>query len=264
MAYIPNNFDGGLEDPRICKIEDAYYLTYAYRPFLPGQYWIRKTKPVIDMNCPSTAPVFYTDNISATALAISKDPFDFKRMGRITSPNVDNRDVILFPEKINGQYVRLERPMSYFGSEYGCDGPSTWLNFSDNILEWDDTNLHLLIKPEKDTWYSQKTGGSTPPLKTEEGWLLIYHGVGEDGIYRTGVMLLDLDNPKKIISKSKDFIMEPEHDYELGGFYNGCVFPTGNVIVEDTLYVYYGASDKYCCVATCSVTALLQFLKREL
>jgi len=263
MSYIPDNFDGGLEDPRICKIEDTYYMTYAYRPYLPGRYWERKTDAVNDMNCPKTAPKHFVENLSATGLAISKDLKSFKRAGRITIPDVDNRDVILFPEKIDGKYVRLERPMEYVGKEYNCDGPSTWLNFSDNILEWSDDSLYLLAKPEGNGWCSKKTGGSTPPLKTEKGWLILYHGVDGSGVYRTGAMLLDLKDPRKIISKPSSFIMEPECDYELSGFYDGCVFPTGNVIVNDTLYVYYGASDKYCCVATCSVEDLLAYLIDE-
>ena len=108
--------------------------------------------------------------------------------------------------------------------------------------------------------WEKKIGGSTPPLKTEEGWLLLYHGVDSEGIYRVGVALLDLDNPSKVIARSPNYIMEPEYDYELNGFYKGCVFPTGNVIVGDTLYVYYGSADKYCCVATCSVKELLDYV----
>jgi len=75
-----------------------------------------------------------------------------------------------------------------------------------------------------------------------------------------GVMLLDLNNPLKIVARASDYIMEPEMEYETQGFYNGCVFPTGNVIVGDTLYVYYGGADKYCCVATCKVQELLDFV----
>ncbi len=73
-------------------------------------------------------------------------------------------------------------------------------------------------------------------------------------------MLLDLEDPTKVIARATDYIMEPEHDYEIKGFYDGCVFPTGNVIVDDTLYVYYGGADKYCCVATCSVSELLDYV----
>src|SRR5690606_13213251 len=102
------------------------------------------------------------------------------------------------------------------------------------------------------------------PLKTDEGWLLIYHGVenGGKGYYRVGVALLDLNDPTKILARAEKFIMEPEHDYEINGMYKGCVFPTGNVIVDGILYVYYGAADKYVGVATCKVSDLLDFLKK--
>ena len=113
-------------------------------------------------------------------------------------------------------------------------------------------------------WECKKLGGSTPPLRTKDGWLVIYHGVGtKDSIYRVGAMLLDIDNPEKIIARSSDYLMEPEFDYEMKGVYSGCVFPTGNVIVGDTLYLYYGGADIYCCVATCSVEELLEHLRNN-
>jgi len=169
---------------------------------------------------------------------------------------LDDRDVILFPEKVDGKYVLLNRPKEWIGEAYGCDYPSIWISYSDDLMEWDE--FKLLAKGE--FGWERKIGGSTPPLKTDEGWLTLYHGVDDQGVYRVGAMLLDLDNPSRVIARAADYIMEPEHDYEWEGFYKGCVFPTGNVIVGDTLYVYYGGADKYCCVATCSVRELLNFV----
>jgi len=105
-------------------------------------------------------------------------------------------------------------------------------------------------------------GGSTPPLKTEKGWLVLYHGVehGGRGYYRVGALLLDLENPLHILAKTPQPILEPELDFETSGLYNGCVFPTGNVIVDGELFVYYGSADKYVCVATCAVDELLDYL----
>ena len=261
FPFIDGNFDGGPEDPRIVKIDDVYYLTYAYRPYRPGQYWKWYVKPVEHMDCPQNAPVHFANNLSATALAFTKDlKLPFKRAGRITKQNIDNRDVILFPEKINGQFVRFERPIEYCGEGYGTPVPSMWINFSDDILDWKNEPV-LLAKPELE-WEALKMGGSTPPLKTEDGWLVIYHAVSKDHIYRVGVMLLDLNDPQKILSRPPDFIMEPECDYETKGFYHGCVFPTGNVIVEDTLYVYYGAGDIHCGVATCSMKEIMDYLNQ--
>jgi len=116
-----------------------------------------------------------------------------------------------------------------------------------------------------DGGWEEKIGGSTPPLKTKDGWLVLYHGVehGGKGYYRVGAVLLDLEDPSKILGRTKEPIMEPEYDYEMNGFYKGCVFPTGNVIVDDTLFVYYGGADKYVGVATCPVQELIDMIKKN-
>lgn len=106
-------------------------------------------------------------------------------------------------------------------------------------------------------------GGGTPPIKTEYGWFMLYHGVDEKGIYRVGAVLMDLENPRKIIARTKDFLMEPEHDYETCGIYEGCVFPTGTVVKDGTLYVYYGTADTYIGLATANFEELLQYLMTE-
>ena len=198
-----------------------------------------------------------------SGLAISKNLRDFKRLGRITTSNLDDRDVILFPEKINGKFAMLHRPKEWIGAEYGVKYPSIWIRFSDDLMVWEEEST-LLLSGIEDTW-EEKIGGSTPPLRTDDGWLIIYHGVekGGQGYYRVGVALLDLEDPTKVIARMKDWVMEPEHDYEIEGYYKGCVFPTGNVIIDDTLYVYYGAADKYVGLATCSVSELLDQLRKE-
>jgi predicted GH43/DUF377 family glycosyl hydrolase len=261
MSPTPEGFDAGcVEDPRIVKFDDLFYVTYAYRPFPPGQYWLKKS---FDHGWPMSKhlPEGLRNNTTNTGLAISKDLKTFKKLGRITPHHIDNRDVILFPEKVNGQYVMLHRPVEWVGASYGCDVPSIWLAFSDDMMLWKDD--YLLATPAFD-WESKKIGGSTPPLKTKDGWLVIYHGVSKsDEQYRVGVMLLDLNDPRKIIARSSDIIMEPEYPYETDGYYTGCVFPTGNVIKDDTLYVYYGGADKFVCQATCSLTELLEFLKKH-
>ncbi|OJV76742.1 MAG: glycosidase [Bacteroidia bacterium 44-10] len=260
-AFSPceNNYDAGcVEDPRIVKMGDEFYITYAYRPFPPGQYW-RFDHDVVNVpDCGSDTPMALAKNLGNTGLTITRDFIHYRRLGRITSPVLDDRDVILFPEKINGKYVLLHRPKQYVGEKYGVNYPSIWIKFSDDLLNWEDKESHLLLTGIEGTW-EEKIGGSTPPLKTEKGWLVIYHGVenGGRGFYRVGALLLDVENPLKIIAKAPDFILEPEFDYEMEGYYNGCVFPTGNVIVDDTLYVYYGGADKYVGVATCDVNELI-------
>ncbi len=259
-----NNFDSGcVEDPRIVKFDSEYYVTYAYRPFPPGQYWKFAHDVVKVPEVGADAPAAIAKNLGNTGLAVTTDFKNFRRLGRLTSPVLDDRDVILFPEKINGQYVLMHRPKQYIGEKYGVKYPSIWLKFSNDLLNWEDKESHLLLTGIEGSW-EEKIGGSTPPLKTDYGWLVIYHGVENGGLgyYRAGAILLDLENPLKIISKAPDFILEPEYDYEIEGYYKGCVFPTGNVIINDTLYVYYGGADKYIGVATCNIHELIKSFKK--
>ncbi len=252
---------GCVEDPRIVKFGNTYYITYAYRPFPPGQYWNFSHDEVLLPKCDNETPLVLKNNLANSGLAATNDFRSFRRLGRITSPILDDRDVILFPEKINNQYVMIHRPKEYIGEKYGVDYPSIWIKFSDDLLNWENKESHLLLTGRKGTW-EEKVGGGAPPLKTDKGWLLLYHGVEKGGLgyYRVGALLLDLNNPLKIIAKTEDFILEPEFDYEFDGYYKGCVFPTGNVIVNDTLYVYYGCSDKYVGLATCSIHELIDYL----
>jgi len=254
---------GGVEDARIVKFGDEFYVTYAYRSSPPGRYWTFPHDVVRLPDAGPDAPAVFRENIANSGLALTKDFKTWRRLGRITQSNLDDRDVILFPEKINGKFAMLHRPKEWTGEQYGCMHPAVWITFSDDLMVWNEKS-DILLQGKPGTW-EEKVGGSTPPLRTEDGWLLIYHGVeeGGKGYYRVGVALLDLNDPKKILARSENFIMEPEHPYEIEGFYNGCVFPTGNVIVDDTLFVYYGAADKYVGLATCSVSRLLEFLKTQ-
>ena len=254
-----NGLDGGIEDPRIIKIGDYFYVTYAARAYPTGQYWRPDCKP--PYTSPLGGPRFTTVNNTLSYLAITRDFKTFKKLGRITDSRTENRDVLLFPEKVNGKYALITRPMDYVGPKFGCEAPSIWISFSDDMMEF---HKHKLLMKGEQWWETKKIGGSCPPIKTEFGWFFLYHGVSarDDG-YRVGAVLLDLKNPAKVIARTKDFIMEPEHDYETKGFYNGCVFPTGNVVVDGKLFVYYGAADHYCCVATCDFSELLNHLKKD-
>lgn len=264
MSPRDTNFDEGcIEDPRIVKFHDEYYITYAFRPFPPGQYWLPTEPTEKRYPVAPEAPLVLKNNIATSALAMTKDFRHFKRLGRITDSRLDDRDVILFPEKINGKFVMLHRPKEWVGEKYGCDDPAIWITYSDDLMEWDEES-RLLAKGAFD--WEAKIGGSTPPLRTDKGWLMLYHAVGDDKTYRVGAMLLDLENPEKILARTKTPILEPEYDFEKIGIYSkggGCVFPTGNCIVNDTLYVYYGAADKNIGVATCNINELLDFLVNE-
>lgn len=254
---------GCVEDARIVKFDDYYYVTYAFRPIAPGRYWKFEHDQVLTWDFGSNAPTFLKKNMANTALAMTKDFKTWIRLGRITRSDIDDRDVIIFPDKINGKYAMLHRPKEWVGNEWGPAFPAIWLCYSDDLLTWNEPS-HLLMQGIEGGW-EEKIGGSTPPLKTDEGWLVLYHGVenGGTGYYRVGAVLLDLEDPTKIIGRTKQPILEPEFDYEINGFYKGCVFPTGNVIVDNTLFVYYGGADKYVGVATCSLSELLDHLKQS-
>ena len=256
----PNGLDaGGCEDPRLVKMGDYFYLTYASRPFPPGQYW-REDKEYFGFQ-PEFGPKVLIYNNTLTHLAISKDLRNWKKLGPITDAHFDDRDVILFPEKINGKFYMLSRGMERCGEGYPNKNPAIWLSSSDDLLEWN--NYSLLMKGETN-WEDKKIGASTPPVKTKDGWLLLYHGVSsKDDAYRVGAVLLDLNDPTKILARTKEFLMEPEEEYETNGYYNGCVFPTGIVQKDGLLYVYYGAGDKVICLATVNENELLKYLKEE-
>ena len=149
--------------------------------------------------------------------------------------------------------------MNKCGEGYPCEKPSMWISFSNDLLEW--PREEELLYQGKEDWEAEKVGGSCPPIKTDKGWLFIYHGVSsKDKNYRVGAMLLDLDDPRKIIAKTDDFLMEPEFPFETDGFYAGCVFPTGIVEVKDELYIYYGAGDQCICLATVNKNDLINHL----
>ena len=260
LSPDPNGADGGcVEDPRLVKMGEYYYLTYASRTFPPGQYW-REDKKYFGFK-PEYGPQFLSYNNSVTHLAISRDLVHWKKLGRITDTRYDDRDVYFMPDKINGKFVKFSRPMEWCGEGYENPNPAIWISESDDMMEWGERKLLL---QGTEWWEDAKTGGSTPPIKCKYGYFMLYHGVSKkDGGYRVGAVILDENQPDKIIAKTKYFIMEPEFDFETQGYYNGCVFPTGNCVVDGVLYVYYGAADKFVCVATADFDELCESVYSE-
>ena len=260
-AFTPSadGFDAGcVEDPRMVKIGDHYFITYATRCFPPGEYWRNdqaRFKPPV---CPADFPHALQANSTNTGLLITRDFKTYVRAGRLTDPTVDDRDVILFPEKIGGKYVMLHRPMEWAGNGYGTKHPAIWVSSGDDLLALRDSRL---LAKSKFGWEHGKIGANTPPIKTEAGWLVLYHAVGDDSHYRLGAMLLDLENPTKVLHRTPDWILQPEAAYELDGPYPGCVFPCGKVVIGNTLFVYYGAADKYVALATCDLRELVDHLR---
>jgi len=212
---IPNDGDYGVEDPRITKIGENYYMTYVG----------------VSMN----------EGIS-TYLAVSKDLIQWERLGLIFREQ--NKDVVLFPEKINGRYVALNRPESFFHDNKS----GIWISFSKDLIYWGkDKNL---MRPRPGSWDDERIGGGTPLIKTKKGWLKIYHGVkgiDENRTYMGGAILLDLENPEKLIARSPTdkALIEPDKDYEKKGYLRNVIFPTGIVPDNDgeSVLIYSGGAD---------------------
>jgi beta-1,4-mannooligosaccharide/beta-1,4-mannosyl-N-acetylglucosamine phosphorylase len=197
---------------------------------------------------------------------------DFIKLEVISMTVPDNRNMVLFPEKINGLYTRLERPMPVYSR--GKDRFDTWLSKSPDLKFWGESSLILSV--EDVPYANDKTGPAAPPVKTDKGWLTLFHAVdidpsrGKNGWedtwkkrYTTGVMLLDLENPHKVIGMSKEPLLAPEADYEVKeGFRTNVIFP-GGMILEDSgeVKIYYGAADTVECLATAHVDDLLELCK---
>ncbi|MEW4371550.1 glycosidase [Paenibacillus kandeliae] len=248
---------GSVQDPRIVKIDDTFYLNYALRPCAMNYY-------PTGAGIPERSIPQYPDGwgeepghwLTRSGIASSTDLIHWEHVSNTTPLEINDRDNILFPEKINGKYVLLRRPEEYIGPEYGTDKAAMWITYSDDLIHWDEPKL--LAKAQNMDWESRKIGGSTPPIRTEQGWLVLYHGVDDQIVYRVGAMLLDLDNPEIIIARTHQFIMEPETYYEKFGFQiPNVIFPTGNIVKDDLLYIYYGVTDTAIALATVPLTDLI-------
>lgn len=206
MSAVTKYETFGLEDPRISKIGDVYYLTYV-----------------------GVSPVGVV-----TCLGSTKDFKNFQRHGVIFCP--DNKDVMLFPEKINGKYYALNRPVSPLFEKY-----EMWISESTDLVCWG--NHRHLMELAHGKWDNSKIGGSAVPFKTEHGWVEIYHGVDESNRYCLGAVLLDKDQPWKILSRTDKPILEPELDYEIEGFFGNVVFSCGLLCEDNKIRIYYGVAD---------------------
>jgi predicted GH43/DUF377 family glycosyl hydrolase len=233
----------GIEDPRLVEIDHQAYVSYV---ILSGYV---RDRPQ-----------------ASTALATTTDYINYTRLGIITSKGSDNKDVVLFPEKINERlsdkqeriiYFFLHRPSSWIGTSYGVDRPSIWLGEGNSLTSFEK---HLLLLKPEQKWESLKVGAGTPPIKTKHGWLIIYHGVSNDRVYSAGAAILDLNEPGKVLGRTKKPILEPEETYEIYGDVDNVVFPTGACVIHGKLFVYYGAADKVCCLATAELDDLVNYI----
>jgi predicted GH43/DUF377 family glycosyl hydrolase len=213
----------GIEDPRITQIGTQYYITYS----AVSEYGI------------------------CTGLITTMDFKTFQREGNIFHP--DNKDVVIFPREINGKYYALHRPSC---SHYGK--PEMWIAESSDLLQWG--NHRHLIGVREGFWDGGRIGASTIPFEIEEGWLEIYHGADLNNRYCLGALILDRDEPWKVIARSEIPFMEPETNYEVEGFFGNVIFPCGALYEDGMVKIYYGASDT--CVGYAEIT--LDFIKDNL
>ena len=210
----------GCEDARVTCIDGRYYLNFT---------------------------VISQDSWS-TMLAVTDDFVRIERKGIIFHP--ENKDVAIFPEKIKGKYVALHRP-----NNSGFGKASIWYAESPDLLHWG--NHCCIVRPRDTRYESMKIGGGAPPLKTKHGWLIIYHGKGDKSLYSLFCLLLDLDDPKKIIHRAEKPLLTPTEKFETDGFFGHVVFTNGMVEREDKLYLYYGAADESVGLAITDIDYLL-------
>ncbi len=255
---------GSVQDPRVVKIDGLYYMTYAYRPYAFDICPTGLGRPI------STQPTVEgwdgnpASNLTRSGIAVSKDRVHWEHLCWPTPADLDDLDVILFPEKINGKFALLRRPVEYVGEKYGTQYPAMWICFSEDMKTW--SNPELLLKSEF-PWENNRIGGSTPPIRTDRGWLVLYHGVETEDVtvhrvcYRMGAALLDLNDPTRVIARSPEAIMEPEAYYEKFGLWlPNVIFPTANVVKDGLLYLYYGCCDTCIALATVPLEELLDYL----
>lgn len=239
---------GSIQDPRIVKIDDTFYMNYALRPSSMNYYPTGLGVP--DSDNPDypgdwNNPENY---LTRSGILVSKDLKNWEQHSYTTPLDINDRDNILFPEKINGKFALLRRPEEYIGEQYGTEKAAMWITYSDDLLEWEEPQL--LAKSEYD-WEFKKIGGATPPVKTDQGWLTLYHSVDADHVYKVGVMMLDLEDPGKVIARCPHPIMEPEtYEEKFGLFIPNVIFPTANVVKDGLLYIYYGVTDTAIGLAT--------------
>ena len=213
----------GIEDCRVARIDDTYYLTFTS----------------------------VSENGVGVGLKTTKDWKNFQSEGMIIPPH--NKDCAIFEERINGKYYALHRP-----SSVDLGGNFIWLAESPDGIHWGRHTC--IIKTRKDHWDSKRVGAGAAPIKTSKGWLEIYHGANAEHRYCLGAFLMDLNDPSKVIARTTDPIMVPTAEYEVSGFFGHVVFTNGHVVNGDELTIYYGAADEFVCGAKFSIEEILSSL----
>lgn len=220
----------GIEDPRITFVPELERYAIAYTSFARGG--------------------------PGVSLALTKDFKSFERYGVIMPP--EDKDAALLPRRIGGFWALIHRPMTTLGAHM-------WISYSPDLRHWGSHKVMLEAR-RGGWWDANKIGLCSPPIETEKGWLVIYHGVRQTAsgsIYRLGIALFDLNSPDRCLQRGDSWIFGPEAPYERGGDVNDVVFPCGQTIGADgdTIHLYYGAGDSCMAMATGSIRTLLAWLE---
>ena len=229
----------GIEDPRITRIDELESWAVAYTS--------------------------YSHSGPTVSLAMTKDFTTFDKMGSIMPP--EDKDAALFPRRFKGKWLLIHRPIGARpgNSEDIGPGAHVWLSCSSDLKYWGDH--HTIINARRGAWWdANKVGLCAPPLETDDGWLVLYHGVRQTAsgaIYRLGLALLDRDDPAKVLRRSDEWIFGPEEAYERDGDVRDVVFPCGWILDKPSgrVRMYYGAADTRICLATASLSDLLEYIK---
>ena len=241
----------GMEDPRATQIGDEIFISYV----------------VLSDYVKSYPKVF-------SALAVTKDYKKFNKLGIITKNFNYNKGITFFPGKFkldynlsnnnntnnNTYYLILHRPDISIDLNLKTLGRDIYLSITNSLSTLN--NSIILLKPEQ-AWENLKIGTGPSPIKTRKGWLLFYHGVSIDRIYRVGAALLDLKDPRQIIARTKQPLLEPVEKYEKIGDVNNVVFPTGAVVIDKKILLYYGGADKVCCIASANLNELIEYIMKD-
>lgn len=221
----------GCEDPRIAQIEDFYYMSYtAYGK----RKWSKSAKTRLAQVAITSIPV----------KDFLEQKWNWKK--RIYPfPEVDSKNCVLFPKKFQGKYVIYHRIPPYI-----------WATYSDTLEDWSSSYHKIVMRPDQE-WEKVKIGAAAPPIETEKGWLLIYHGVDEKFTYRLGLALVDREEPTKIV-KLREPILEPTEKFE-----GKIIFSCGAVILDGRLLIYYGANDRVIGVAEAKLSSIFELFERE-
>jgi len=219
-------------DPRLVKIDDIYYIVWC-------------------------------DDLHGASIGLGKTQ-DFKTFTRMPNPLMPfNRNGVLFPRKVNGKYLLLSRPSDSGHTPFG----DIFLSESPDLIYWGNHKF-VMGKGGMGWWQGTKIGAGPIPIETSEGWLLFYHGVSttcNGFVYSFGAVILDIDEPSKVLYRTRDYLLTPEKPYETTGFVPNVVFPCANLCDADTgrVAIYYGAADTYTALAFTQTDELIDYIKNN-